>query len=162
MPTARKSDTEGRDLAGNRAAAHDYQLLWRVEAGIVLTGAEVKSARERRVSLKEAFAKLQNGEIFLLNSHFTPYSHSDEKEGDPCRPRKLLLHRREIRKLAKEVESPGTTLVPTRLYLKAGRIKIELAVARGKKQHDKREDSRRREADREIARATSERVRHQR
>ncbi len=160
MPSARKPDSEGRDLAGNRAAAHEYHLHHRLEAGIVLTGAEVKSAREGRVSLKEAFAKLQNGEVFLLNAHFTPYSNSDGKDGDPCRPRKLLLHRREIRKLAKEMEPAGTTLVPTRLYLKSGRIKVELAVARGKKQYDKREDSRRREADREIARATSDRARH--
>lgn len=153
---SKKKSAEGRELlATNRSAAHEFHLERRIEAGIVLTGPEVKSARLGQVNLKDAFARIRNGEIFLHNAHFSPYTHSILEDCDPRRTRKLLLHAREIRKLAKEVDSSGMTLVPTRMYLKKGRIKVEIAVARGKKTYDKRETSRRREVEREMARARS-------
>ena len=142
-------------LASNRSASFEYHLLKRFEAGIVLTGTEVKSAREGRVNLKDAYARIQAGEVFLHQAHFSPYSHARVDESDPVRPRKLLLHAYEIRKLAKETDSSGVTLVPTRLYLKQGKIKIEIALARGKRAYDKRESTKRREIEREIARAKS-------
>jgi SsrA-binding protein len=145
-------------LATNRAASHEFHLLARFEAGLVLTGPEVKSAREGRVNLKEAYAKVKDNEVFLHNAHFSPYSHARLADTDPRRVRKLLLHAREIRKLAKETSASGVTLVPTRLYLKGGRIKIEIAVAKGKRSYDKRERARQREMDREIARERSSRT----
>lgn len=140
-------------LARNRSATHEYLLLQRLEAGIVLTGPEVKSARLGKVSLKEAYARLRGGEIFLYGAHFSPYRHACQEDTEPVRPRKLLLHAREIRKLARELEGSSMTLVATRMYLKSGRIKVEIALARGKKLHDKRESSRKREMDREMRRA---------
>ena len=151
---ARKSKkTDGSLLAMNRKASHEFHLLRRLEAGIVLLGPEVKSARQGRVNLTESYARIQDGEVFLHGAHFSPYSHT-RLEIDPVRPRKLLLHAQEIRKLAKETKASGMTLVATRLYLKDGRIKLEIAVARGKQQHDKRETLRRKDADREMRRAT--------
>lgn len=150
-------ETGDRVLAANRAASHEFHLLSRYEAGIVLTGTEVKSAREGGVSLKESYAKIEGGEVFLLQAHFTPYRQGNRENVDPVRRRKLLLHAAEIRKLDRETQSGGITLVPTRLYLKDGRIKIEVALARGKKSHDKREATREREVAREIARARSPR-----
>lgn len=147
-----EADAGERVLASNRAASHEFQLLERHEAGIVLTGTEVKSARQGGVSLKEAYAKVQGGEVFLLNAHFAPYEQGNRENVDPRRMRKLLLHAREIRKLDRETQPGGATLVPTRMYLKDGRIKVEIAVARGKKSHDKREASRKREAEREMDR----------
>lgn len=144
-------------LARNRAASYQYHLVLKLEAGLVLTGPEVKSAREGRVSLKEAYAKVTGGEVFLHNAHFSPYSHARIDDSDPRRIRKLLLNRREIRKLTKESESTGMTIIPTRLYLKNGKIKIEIALAKGKKLYDKRDSKRRQEMDREIARAESTR-----
>jgi SsrA-binding protein len=155
----KKKKTAGTPvLAMNRAASHEFHLMARFEAGLVLTGPEVKSAREGRVNLKEAYAKVKDGEAFLYNAHFSPYSHARVAETEPRRVRKLLLHAREIRKLAKETEASGVTLVPTRLYLKSGRIKIEIAVARGKRSYDKRDRARRREAEREMARERSSRT----
>jgi len=153
-----KKDTSNPVLAMNRAASHEFHLLARFEAGLVLTGPEVKSAREGRVSLKEAYAKIKNDEAFLHEAHFSPYSHARMADVEPRRVRKLLLHAREIRKLAKETSASGVTLVPTKLYLKAGRIKIEIAVAKGKRSYDKRERAKRREADREIARERASRT----
>ncbi len=140
-------------LAVNRAAAHNFHLLERFEAGLALTGTEVKSAREGRVNLKEAFVRIKNGEAFLRGAHFSPYRHGNRENVDPVRVRKLLLHAREIRKLAKQTDSGGLTIVPTRMYLKGGRIKLEIAVAQGKRLHDKRDAAREREARREMARA---------
>jgi len=154
---AKEKDPASKTLATNRAASHEYHLLERIEAGIALTGTEVKSARAGKVSLKDAYARVKAGEVFLLNAHISPYAQGNRENHDPVRPRKLLLHAREIRKLDKETTRGGTTLVPTRLYLKKGRIKIELALARGKKLFDKREASRRREMDEEIARAKGSR-----
>ncbi len=148
----KKNKSDQPVLAMNRAASHEFHLLERFEAGIVLLGAEVKSARAGRVNLKEGYARIKNGEVVLYGTHFSPYTHSRE-EIDPVRPRKLLLHAREIRKLARELDAGGMTLVPTRLYLKKGRIKVEIAVAKGKKQYDKRESLKRREAQREIERS---------
>jgi SsrA-binding protein len=153
-----KKQTRGADpaaLARNRAAAHDYFLLERLEAGIALTGTEVKSARAGLVNLKEAYARIENGEAFLHNAHISPYAQGNRENVDPVRTRKLLLHAREIRKLARETQSGGVTLVPLRLYLKEGRIKLELAIAKGKKAHDKREAKHKQEAEREMARARS-------
>lgn len=139
-------------LATNRAASHEYHLLERIEAGIALTGTEVKSARDGRVSLKEAYAKIERGEAFLHDAHFSPYAQGGRDNPDPVRPRKLLLHSGELRKLARATEAGGMTLVPTKLYLKGGKIKLEIALARGKKTYDKRAASRRDEAEREMAR----------
>jgi len=143
-------------LAKNRKASHEFHLLQKLEAGIVLFGAEVKSAREGRVSLKESYGRIKNGELFLINAHFSPYTHA-RQEIDPVRPRKLLLHAREIAKLTKEVTVSGMTLVPTQLYLKNGKIKIEIALAKGKQLHDKRDSLRKKQADREMARARGSR-----
>lgn len=152
----KRKDGEGRDLlATNRAASHEFHLVRRIEAGIVLTGPEVKSARAGQVNLKDSYARIRNGEVFLHDAHFSPYTHSSLTDCEPRRTRKLLLHAREIRKLAKEIDASGMTLVPTRMYLKQGRVKIELAVARGKKTYDKREASRRKEVEREMERARS-------
>ncbi len=153
----KKKASHGPVLARNRSASHEFVLLERFEAGIVLLGTEVKSARLGKVNLKEAYAKILKGEVFLLKAHISPYEQGNVFNHEPTRPRKLLLHAREIRKLARATEAGGATLVPTQIYLKNGRIKIEIAVAKGKKLHDKREASRRREMDREIARATGSR-----
>lgn len=152
MAGKRKDHAENPVLATNRSASHEYLLLERFEAGIALTGAEVKSAREGRVSLKEAYAKIERGEVFLHDAHFSPYAQAGRDPQDPVRTRKLLLHAGEIRKLSRAADTGGMTLVPTRMYLKGGRIKIEIALARGKKTYDKREASRREEAVREMAR----------
>ena len=153
-----ESDENSRNLATNRAASHEFHLLERFEAGIVLTGTEVKSARRGGVSLKEAYAKVQRGEVFLLNAHFAPYEQGNRENPEPLRPRKLLLHAREIRKLDRETQPGGAALVPTRLYLKDGRVKLEIALARGKKSHDKREAVRQRDAEREMERARGRRA----
>ena len=144
--------SENPVLATNRAASHEYHLFERFEAGIVLTGTEVKSARDGRVSLKESYARIDRGEAFLHDAHFSPYAQGGRDNPDPVRTRKLLLHAKEIRKLARATEAGGMTLVPTKLYLKDGRIKLELALARGKKDYDKREASRGEDAKREMAR----------
>jgi SsrA-binding protein len=156
---AKKGKKRGKEpsLATNRSASFQYHLLLKMEAGMVLTGPEVKSARQGRVSLKEAYAKITNGELFLHNAHFSPYSHARRDDTDPRRVRKLLLNAREIRKLAKETETTGMTIVPTRMYLKNGKVKVEIALARGKRMYDKRESKKRKEIDREISRAKSSR-----
>ncbi len=153
MATKARPGSSNPVLASNRAASHEFHLLSRLEAGLVLAGPEVKSARAGRVNLKEAYAVVRGGEVWLEGAHFSPYENARSDALDPVRPRKLLLHAREIRKLAKQTSETGVTLVPTKLYLRDGRIKVEIAVARGKKKHDKRDDLRRRDAEREIARA---------
>ena len=136
----------------NRRARHDYLVLDTYECGIVLKGAEVKSIREGKATIREAFARVQDGEVFLHGMHITPYSHSQE-ELDPIRPRKLLLHHREIDELGRAANEKGVTLVPLRVYFKDGRAKVELATARGKRQYDKRQAIAKRDADREAERA---------
>lgn len=153
MAKKNKRGGENPVLATNRSATFEYHLSSRIEAGIALTGPEVKSARQGRVNLKEAFIRIRDGEAFLHGCHISPYTHSRTEGTDPLRTRRLLLHAREIRKLAKQVSASGMTLVPTRMYLKRGRIKIEIAVAQGKRAHDKREAIRRKEVERELARA---------
>jgi len=148
-----KEKQDAKVLATNRAASHEFHLLQRFEAGIVLTGTEVKSARDGKVNLKDAYARVKDGEMFLVNAHISPYTQGNRENHEPRRTRKLLLHAREIRKLARETVTTSLTLVPTRMYLKKGRVKVELALARGKKLYDKRESSRRKDEEREMARA---------
>lgn len=154
---ADKQEQGEKILATNKKAFHEYFILEKLEAGIVLTGTEVKSIREARINLKESYASIKEGEAWLLNCHVSPYSHGNRENPDPLRRRKLLLHSREVRKLIGKTQEKGLTLVPLRVYLKRGRIKVELGVARGKKLYDKRETERRKEADRETRAAIKQR-----
>ncbi len=129
-------------LSDNRHAAHNYVLMERFEAGLALTGTEVKSAREGKIQLKDSYGEVVNFEAWLVNAHISPYSHGNRENHDPLRRRKLLLHRREIDKLLGKTREKGLTLIPTKVYLRNGRIKCELALGRGKKLHDKREAER--------------------
>ena len=138
------------NIAENRKAYHDYHLLESFEAGIALMGTEVKAIREGRVNLRDSFARVENGEVFLFNVNISPYSHRGYAEHEPLRRRKLLLHRHEIRKLIGKTVERGMTLVPTRLYFKNGRVKVSISLAKGKKEYDKRETVKRREVDRET------------
>ncbi|PYR09188.1 MAG: SsrA-binding protein [Acidobacteria bacterium] len=137
-------------IAENRKAFHDSHLLETFEAGIVLLGTEVKAIREGRVNLRDSFARLEDGEVFLYNVNISPYSHRGYADHEPLRRRKLLLHRDEIRKLIGKTVEKGMTLVPVRLYYKKGRVKVAVSLAKGKKEYDKRETIKRREADRET------------
>ncbi len=139
-----------RDAAFNRAASHNYFLLERYEAGVALRGTEVKSIREGKANLKDAYGIVKDGEAFLLNAHIGAYSHGNSMNHDSVRTRKLLLHREELRKLIGKTQEKGLTLIPTRLYFRNGKVKCELAVAKGKQDWDKRETERSREADREA------------
>ena len=143
----------------NRRARHDFQLLDRFEAGIQLTGTEVKSLREGRVEAKRAYADIRGGEVWLIGIHIAPYEQAAIDAHDPDRDRKLLLHRREIESLTGKIKERGFTLVPTRIYFKDGRAKVELALARGKDTVDKRRDIAKRDADRQIERALKGRAR---
>jgi len=145
------------NIAENRKASHDFHFLETFEAGIVLLGTEVKAIREGRVNLRDSFARLENGEAFLYNVNISPYSHRGYSEHEPLRRRKLLLHRDEIRKLIGKTVERGMTLVPTRMYFKNGRVKVAVALAKGKKEYDKRETIKRREADRESRAAIKSR-----
>ena len=142
-----------RDATVNRAAAHNYFLLEKFEAGIVLTGTEVKSIRSGRANLKDAYGLVKDGELWLLNAHISPYEHGNIYNHDPLRTRKLLVHSAELRKLIGKTQQKGMTLIPTRMYFKNGRAKVELALAKGKQLWDKRETERRRTADREAREA---------
>ncbi|MBI2833707.1 MAG: SsrA-binding protein SmpB [Acidobacteria bacterium] len=144
-------------IAENRKAYHDYHLLETFEAGIALVGTEVKSIREGRVNLRDSFGRVEGGEVFLYNVHIGPYTHRGYADHVPTRPRKLLLHRQEIRKLIGKTVERGMTLVPTRMYFKNGRVKVALSLAKGKQAHDKRETIKRREAERETRAAVKER-----
>jgi len=139
-----------RDASVNRAASHNYFLLDRFEAGVALRGTEVKSIREGKANLKDAYGIIKDGEAFLLNAHIGPYSHGNFSNHEALRTRKLLLHQEEIRKLFSKTQIKGHTLIPTRLYFRRGKVKCELALAKGKQDWDKRETERRREADREA------------
>ncbi|HTS89422.1 MAG TPA: SsrA-binding protein SmpB [Gemmatimonadales bacterium] len=160
-PRARRApDEDGKlSVARNPKATHDYHILETWEAGLVLTGTEVKSLRAGKASIKEGFARVSQGEVFLEGVNITPYEQGNRYNHDPVRSRKLLLNRREIERLIGSVEQRGLTLVPLELYFKNGRAKVTLALARGKKQHDRREDLKRRDAEREVARALSARGR---
>jgi SsrA-binding protein len=141
------------DAAVNRAAAHNYHLFERFEAGIVLHGTEVKSIRNGRVNLKDAYGLVKDGELWLLNAHVGPYENAGYAQHEATRTRKLLVHREELRKLIGKTQQKGLTLIPIRLYFKNGRVKVELALARGKQLWDKRETERRRTAEREAREA---------
>ena len=142
-------------VADNRKAYHDYFVLDRLEAGLVLTGTEIKSAREGRVQLRDAYADVYNGEAWLMNSHFSPYSHGNIYNHEPTKKRKLLLHRREIDKISGKALEKGLTLIPLRMYLKNGLLKCELGICRGKKEHDKRAATKEREQTMEAKKAMS-------
>ena len=145
-----EKDSPFKILSDNRQAGHNYFLMERFEAGIVLTGTEVKAAKDGKVQLKEAYAAVLNNEAWLVNAHISAYSHGNRENHPTVRNRKLLLHRREIDKLLVQTREKGLALIPTRIYLKKGRIKCEVAVAKGKKLHDKRETERARTADDEA------------
>ena len=140
-------------IAENRRARHDYHLLEHFEAGLVLTGTEVKSLRDGGATLRRAYGDVRDGELWLVGLHISPYEQGALGQHDPDRDRKLLLHRREIDSLAEQVNEKGLTLVPTKLYFKNGRAKVELAVARGKERRDRRREIAKRDADRQIERA---------
>jgi SsrA-binding protein len=146
-----------KTVATNRKAFHNYHIGESIEAGIALTGSEIKSIRDGRVSLGDAYVRPENGELWLLNAHIARYEASSYMSHEPTRPRKLLLHRKEIDSLAGKVAEKGLTLMATRLYLKGNIAKVEIALAKGKKLYDKREAISRREVDRELARAIKRR-----
>jgi SsrA-binding protein len=147
------------NIAENRKAHHDYHVLETFEAGLVLLGTEVKAIREGRVNLRDSFARVEDGEVFVYNVNISPYSHRGYADHEPLRRRKLLLHRTEIRKLIGKTVEKGMTLVPLRLYFKNGRVKVAVCLAKGKKEYDKRETIKRREADRETRAAIKARSR---
>ena len=155
----KENDAGETPIADNRKAWFEYEILDTYEAGIVLKGTEVKSIREGGVSLRESFCKVFGAEIFLWNAHIAPYSHRGSSEHEPTRTRKLLLNRQEINKLLGKTVEKGLTLVPLRMYFKKGRIKLAIALARGKNVRDKRETIRRRETDRETRAAVKSRNR---
>jgi len=165
MPTPRvraaaKDDAGGETLiAENRKAFHDYHVLETFEAGLQLLGTEVKGIREGKANLRDSYARVEKGEVWLYNVHINPYSHRGYVDHDPKRRRKLLLHKQEIRKLIGKTTEKGLTLVPLRLYFLRGRVKVALSLVRGKQLHDKRETIRKREVDRETRAAVKERSR---
>jgi SsrA-binding protein len=145
-------------VATNRKAHHDFFLEATFEAGLVLVGSEIKSIRERHINLREGYVQYQGGELWLLNVHIADYKQAGPHYGhDPLRPRKLLMHRREIERIVAQMQEKGYTLVPTLMYLKRGRAKVEIALARGKKQYDKRQALAERDSQRQIARALRDR-----
>ena len=144
-------------LSSNRQAEHLYFLLERFEAGLALTGTEVKAIRGGKANLKDGYAVIRNGEAWLLNCHISPYEYGNRQNHDPMRKRKLLLHRQEIRRLTGKTVERGLTLIPTKIYLKGGKIKCEIALAKGKKLYDRRETERRKTADREARQAIKHR-----
>lgn len=152
--------TEHKIVATNRKAYHDYNIDETYEAGIALTGTEIQSVRRGMVSLRDSFARVEDGEVLLYNMNISPYEYGNRFNHDPLRARKLLLHKDEIRRLTGKTQERGFTLVPLKVYLKRGLAKVELALAKGKKLYDKREDIARRDLKREAERAVKERGRH--
>ena len=152
-----KGDANEKLIASNKKALHDYFVLQKLEAGLALTGTEVKSLRDGKANLKDSYVIVKNDEAFLLGLHISPYTHGNRENHDPERTRKLLLHRREIDKLHVQLVEKGLTIVPLRLYFKGGRVKAEIAVVRGKKLYDKRATEKGRELDREAASAIKDR-----
>ncbi|MEK6681600.1 MAG: SsrA-binding protein SmpB [Nitrospirota bacterium] len=143
-------------VATNKKAYHDYHIEETYEAGMALQGTEVKSLREGKANLKDSFARIEKDEIFLLNCHISPYSHGNIANHDPMRTRKLLLHKREIQRLIGKIQQKGYALIPLKIYFKNEKAKVELGLAKGKKAYDKREDIKKREADREMEKAFKE------
>lgn len=163
MPSSDRSNTRARPdslktFSTNRKARYDYHIEETYETGIALLGSEVKSIRQGRANLRDGYAAFERGELFLHNCHISPYAQASRFNPEPLRPRKLLMRRQEIERLRGKVEEKGLTLVPLSLYLKGRHVKVELALARGKKQYDRREDIKRREADREVAQVLRERA----
>lgn len=150
-------DENSKLIAGNKKAYHDFFIEETYEAGIALLGTEVKSLRDGRANLKDCYAMIKNEEVFLIGLHISPYSHGNIMNHDPERTRKLLMHKREIKRLFGLLTQKGYTLVPTKIYFKEGRVKVELGLAKGKKNYDVRETVKEKEAQREIQRATRER-----
>lgn len=146
-------------VANNKRAVHDYELLERFEAGIVLTGTEIKSVRANRVNLQRSYVQPRDGELWLVEANIARYEHGNRENHEPTRPRKLLLHRRQINKIIDQLAQKGLTVVPTRLYLKDGRAKLEIALARGKHKYDKRAALARRDSERQVERALREKYR---
>ncbi len=149
----------GKEIVNNRHAFHEYHILDKYEAGIALKGTEVKSVMSGRIQLKDSYVSVRDGEVWVLNAHISPYSHGNRENHDPLRTRKLLLHKREILKLEKETSVKGMTLVITRIYLKNGRIKFEVGVAKGKKLYDKRETEMNRTIEKETRQQLKENLR---
>lgn len=154
-----KRDSQNRTVATNRKARHNYNLEDAFEAGLALTGTEIKSIRAGNVSLSDAYVQVKDGEAWLLNCHIAPYDPASRENHEPRRPRKLLLHKREIARLVSRVNERGFTIVPVRLYLKKGRAKVEIALARGKRQYDKRATLAEAQSKRDIERAVKQRSR---
>ena len=149
----KKTKTKDAPIAQKKKARHDYQILETLEAGLVLTGTEIKSVRERRINLKDGFAQIHNGEAWLMNVHIAQYAQGNRFNHDELRNRKLLLHKKEIARLAGETQRKGVTLVPLKMYLKHGFAKVLLGVAEGKHEYDKRQTLKKRDQEREIRRA---------
>lgn len=149
---AKPADDGTKLVASNRKASHDYFLEDRFEAGIALMGSEIKSVRDGKVQLREAYVDVKSGQAYLLNAHISPYDPAARDNHDPLRPRRLLLHKKEIAKLLEKTQQKGFTIVPTRMYLSKGRAKLEIALARGKRDYDKRQVIAERDSKREIAR----------
>lgn len=154
--TTSEQNSADRVVTQNRRAFHDYFIEEQLETGIVLSGTEIKSIREGKATISEAYVRIQNGELWLIGSHITPYSHGSWTNHDPDRPRKLLAHGREIDELRRSIEQKGLTVVPLRIRLKNGRAKVDIGVARGKKLYDKRQASAERDAKRAMDRARAE------
>jgi SsrA-binding protein len=152
MAQPASEETSERVVTTNRKARHDYHILESLEAGIALTGTEVKSVRQASVTLTEGFAQLRNGEVWLVNVHISPYKQGSYANVDPVRERRLLLHRKEIRKLASRLQDKGTTLIPLKIYFKGNKAKLQLGVCRGKRDYDRRADVARRDAERDLRR----------
>jgi SsrA-binding protein len=155
---ATKPDSGEKLIAANKKAYHDYFVLQKFEAGLVLTGTEVKALRDGKANLKDAYVIFKNEESYLFGLHISPYSHGNIQNHEPDRTRKLLLHRRELDKLRAQTVEKGLSIVPLRLYFKGSRVKAEIAVVKGKKQYDKRETEKKREADRETSAAIKSNV----
>jgi len=137
-------------ICQNRKARHDYHIITSYEAGLVLRGSEVKSCREGNANLKDSHARIKDGELYLVNTHISPYTYANQLNHDPLRERKLLLHKSEIKKLYGKIKERGLTLIPLKMYFKNGKVKVEMAIAKGKKTHDKREDIKRKDFAREA------------
>ncbi|MEI5989130.1 MULTISPECIES: SsrA-binding protein SmpB [Enterococcus] len=150
---------EGKLIAQNRKARHDYTVVDTMEAGIVLQGTEIKSIRNGRINLKDGFARIRNGEAYLLNVHISPYEQGNIFNHDPLRTRKLLLHKKQIAKLITETKNTGITIIPLKVYIRNGYAKVLIGLAKGKKQYDKREDLKRKEINREIDRTLKNNLR---
>lgn len=156
---AKRRRADHKNIATNRRAKHDYHIIERFEAGIVLTGSEIKSVRNHGVSLQRSFVIPRNGELWLIDAHIAHYEFAGYEKHDPDRPKKLLLHRREIEKIIHSLTVKGLTMIPTKMYLKGGWAKVEVALARGKKQYDKRADLAKRDAKRQVERAIRDKYR---